>query len=505
MKFNDTTLELLTKQFNKLFITKRSKYLILTKNGEYIQANATVTSKFRKLNDYHIKRHLEGKETIGVFSGDFLTKFICFDVDFHDRDLAKWHTYKVIDTLVDIGIPKQYIHVSTSGNKGYHVEIYFDKLIELEGCKRFFELVIKQGDIVSNDGKVEFRPSQQGVKIPLGRNFKNKDAFTNICWYVDTITLEPITNYNHILTIEQIDTDILTNIFESMKDLTEPVHINKVENGLEIEAEKDNIDLQYKPLEIYNINVDPEQTIEAAIKLEDEGLTHKGSRHNKTFFLCRYYYYLGLAQQEAETRLYEWLLVQDRNTYTTPLEECKRDIERICQYIYDNNIGLVNTDQEIEISYNEMLTILKAKNQNDKLIAYGILMHSKRFANKNGIFYMTYNQMATISGLSERTCMRRIQYLEEIEVIEIIERNISAGKSKSKFKKPNKYRCVVSEVENKKVITINSNFLKTNPTNEFLYTSAVMSLFDLDELKGLLPKRQYYDFKDMHDNAEYYY
>lgn len=500
MKFDDNTLEPLTKQFNKLFITKRSKYLILTKNGEYIQANASVTSKFRKLNDYHIKRHLEGKETIGVFSGDFLTKFICFDVDFHDRDLAKWHTYKVIDTLVEIGIPKQYIHVSTSGNKGYHVEIYFDKLIELEGCKRFFELVIKQGDIVSNDGKVEFRPSQQGVKIPLGRNFKNKDAFTNICWYVDTITLEPITNYNHILTIEQIDTNILTNIFESMKDLTEPVHINKVENGLEIEAEKDNIDLQYKPLEIYNINVDPEQTIEAAIKLEDEGLTHKGSRHNKTFFLCRYYYYLGLTQQEAETRLYEWLLVQDRNTYTTPLEECKKDIERICQYIYDNNIGLVNTDQEIEISYNEMKAILIARNHNDKLIAYSMLMHSKRFSNKNGIFYMTYDQMASSTGFDKSTCFRRVKVLEELGIVEVIERNSNAGTSKSKFKKPNKYKCVILEETIERSTKYSSDYIKSNPNKE-LYTNTLICLFDLKELQNMLPKHQYYEIKNIYNTT----
>jgi hypothetical protein len=97
----------LVSKFNDLYITKRKKYLILKNNGEYIQVNENNSNNFRKLNDNHIKRHLQGKETIGVFAGEYNTQFICFDIDFHDPSLAKWNTYKLIDTLIEIGIPSK--------------------------------------------------------------------------------------------------------------------------------------------------------------------------------------------------------------------------------------------------------------------------------------------------------------------------------------------------------------------------------------------------------------
>src|SRR5205085_11636417 len=185
MTIEKELMEQLVNKFNELFITKRKKYLILKQNGEYIQINENNSTGFKKLNDFHIKRHLQGKETLGVFAGEYNTQFICFDVDFHDPKLAKWYTYRVIDSLVNVGVPEKYIHTSTSGNKGYHVDVYFNKMITIDVCKAFFDLVINQGQLYSEHGKVEFRPSNQGLKLPLGINFKNNNSRTNKCWYVD--------------------------------------------------------------------------------------------------------------------------------------------------------------------------------------------------------------------------------------------------------------------------------------------------------------------------------
>jgi hypothetical protein len=48
-------------------------------------------------------------------------------------------------------------------------------MIEPEKSKVFFDLVINHGQLYSNDGQIEFRPNgTQGLKLPLGINFKNK-------------------------------------------------------------------------------------------------------------------------------------------------------------------------------------------------------------------------------------------------------------------------------------------------------------------------------------------
>lgn len=500
MKIESELMDKLINKFNQLFISKRTKYLILDKNGNYKQINKRNSSKFYMLNDNHIKNHLNRKETLGVYSGDFRTLFICFDVDFHNPNLAKWYTYKVVDSLISLGIPSKYIYISTSGNKGYHVDVYFNKMISLDQCKAFFELVMEHGQLYSNEGKIEFRPSTQGLKLPLGINFKNKDSKTNKCWYVDyDKNLQPIKNYTYILDVEQINADIVYDILTSSKDLT----INDLPaltcEGLEVESNKDYFDINHKPLPIYKY--DPNTTIEAAMKLEEEGLTHKGTRHDSLFLLCRLYNHLGYTQIENEQMLYEWLLKQDRFTYQSPLNECKKDIKQIASYIYEKGIGLTNPEKEIKVTYSEMLNILKAKNINDKLIAYSMLIHSKRYANKKGIFYMSYKQMAEATGLTEKTTYRNINKLEELGILEIVERNVNAGNSKNKFKKPNKYRFIEYNIKSEGYVIYNNDYLEKESDINKLLTVSIISLFDTTSLKELLPKNQYYTYKDIMDNS----
>jgi hypothetical protein len=205
--------------------------------------------------------------------------------------------------------------------------------------------------------------------------------------------------------------------------------------------------------------------------------------------------------------LYNWLLQQDRFTYSTPLDECKKDIKLIATYIYEKDIGFTNPEKEIMVTYSEMLTILKAKNMNDKLLAYSLLIHSKRYANKSGIFYMTYKQMSEVTGLNESTARRNINKLIELEIIEIVERNVNAGKGNRNFKKPNKYRFIGSQNNDDYYITYNNDFINSCNSIDTLFTSGILSLFkeNQNELKLLLPKGQYYTYKNIMDNSTSYY
>ncbi|KIL38495.1 hypothetical protein SD70_26010 [Gordoniibacillus kamchatkensis] len=168
------------KKLGDLYIIQRKKYLVQYPRNYVTLTAGEQTKKGKKvtaLTDRHLQKHLEGEFTIGTFGGKFKTKFITFDVDFgSNAEMAKWITYKISETLREFGINDHYI--SYSGNKGYHIDLFFEDLILIEHAKKFFDHILIQSDILQyfDDGqKVEFRPTDaQGVKIPLGVHQKTK-------------------------------------------------------------------------------------------------------------------------------------------------------------------------------------------------------------------------------------------------------------------------------------------------------------------------------------------
>nr|WP_025912020.1 hypothetical protein [Priestia flexa] len=443
--------------------------------------------------------HLEGKKTIGVMAGDYVSKFICFDVDIHNKQQAKHVTYRIVDTLINIGIPDECIYISTSGNKGYHVDIYFDNVILNDKVKLLYELVINEGVLYDIDsGQVELRPTNQGLKLPLGINFKNKDSGSNRCWYVDYDKgLQPIKDYEYISEIKQIKKELVLDILCRHYDQIDIQDID-TEEAQKIEETKDYINEKYKPLDIYKKSIDKTYTIEYLEKLEREGLQQIGTRHNSLFNLSRYYKYLGLNAQENESQLRLWMHEQDLRTYATPMDDCYKDISRIVEYIYDNDIGLTVNKKEIVITYNEMLQIMSLKNKNQKLVTYAMLIHSKRFSDKKNIFYMSFPQLSTATNLSLRTVKDIVPKLEG-KALEYIERNQIVVKS-NKFitKKPNKYKMLITtDGDEHKQFKVSNSLVNFKDS----YSECVLAFFELKELKELCPERQYYEFKGLYDSV----
>ncbi|WP_425203642.1 TOTE conflict system archaeo-eukaryotic primase domain-containing protein [Priestia megaterium] len=484
-------------RFNELFILKRKKYLILNNKGKYETKDCNKRKQDTPLTDNIVLDHLEGKRTLGVMSGDYVSKFICFDVDIKDKVKAKHITYRIVDTLINIGISSEYIHISTSGNKGYHIDIYFDNVILNEKVRLLYDLIMKEADLYNLDyGQIELRPTNQGLKLPLGVNFKNKNSKTNKCWYVDYDNgLNPIEDYNYILTAKQIKRQSILDILCKYYDWLELEDID-LKEAQEIEETKDYINQKYKPLDIYKKNVDKTFTVEYLERLESEGLQQAGTRHNSLFNLSRYYKYLGLSLDECKDQLKQWMNEQDTRTYTTPLKECYDDINKIVKYIYDNDIGLVVERKDIEITYSEMLQIMNLKSKNEKLVAYSMLIHSKRFSDNKGVFYMSFPQMQKTTNLGIATVKRIVPKLENV-MIEYIERNqIVYDKNKFITKKPNKYKMLIHIEDNKindKVYTLN------NESNDLYnsYNECILELFNLNELKVLCTKNQYYEFVNL--------
>jgi Fic family protein len=91
------------------------------------------------------------------------------------------------------------------------------------------------------------------------------------------------------------------------------------------------------------------------------------------------------------------------------------------EYVFSHDYSLVPPKKDIDISFNEInQIILQCPEKNQKLLVYSMLIHSKRFANKDGIFYMTFNQMEEVSGLTRMTCINQINKLEKLGAIEVV-------------------------------------------------------------------------------------
>ena len=472
------------KKINQLYILKRKKFLLMTKKG-YI----TITYDGQKRNqtlDWRVESHLRGRETLGVFAGSIFTKFICFDVDVKNQEIAKWAVYKLVESLISIGIPQEYIYISYSGSKGYHVEIFFDKPIYNEDIHRFYLMALNKAELLNFEhGQVELRPTEtQGVKIPLGKHQKSG----NICWYCDYgDKLKLIKNYDYVLTIKQLDSKFFYLLFNN-----DNFNISE-EKIIEFEEIKD----QHKPLKQYDENINEEFTLESMSKLYKEGLTIVGSRHNSLLKLAKFFKHHGLNAKETKFKLIEWMKWQNKSLYNSTWEEVLKDIDGICNSKYFDKYTLVIKNTDIQITKEEIEQILKVKGKSEKLLLYAMLIHKKRYATKDGIFFMTYSQMAELTGLTKRTNIRLVKKLESLNIIEVnrSEEMYYNNNLKKPTSKPNKYKLILlGDIMNSSNKS-NNNFNVCDKECKECFYVCLCKIYSNNEVKKILNKNQYNDIR----------
>jgi len=480
---------------SKLYITYRKRFIEQYYNNE----KNIVTYKENKytLKDSIILEHLRQKRIIGVFSGSIITSFICFDVDINDENYCKWAVYKIVDALHNLGILGKYIHISLSGSKGYHVEVFFDQPVYNTDVEKLYNIVLNEFDLINlkKYGDIELRPcitktnSVLGVKLPLGINLKTN----NVCWFCDySKSLKPIKKYDYVLSIEQMPKEILLNILEKENDI--PI-TPKQQYDIEEITEK------HKSLPEYKNNIDEKYTIDKVLDLIHNGLQITGSRHNALFNIIKYYKHVGFSQEVAKEYAIQWMEQQDKTTYTTKWEAIILDINEIAEYVYSNNCSFVIKNIDINITMEEITEIIKIKGKNNRLVLYSLLIHSKRYATKNGIFYMSYNQMVEVTGLTKKTLIKIVRELEDLGLIIVNRSEIT--KFNTKLGKPitetNRYVVnlsgVINEIgEDKKDENLINNDKSFNICDKNCidcFNACLCHMFTNKELKIILSERNY--------------
>ncbi|WP_339101994.1 DNA primase [Candidatus Enterococcus clewellii] len=447
--------KLIIEKINTLFITNRKSYLEQYGKGEAV----TYRTVWYTLSDGVVAKHLKHKKTIGVRLGDGgLTKFLTFDVDILDVHDCRQTTLNLVDCLIDIyGISLGDIHVSISGLKGYHVDLYFDDVIREKELEAFyFEVLEYLGETTK---RIERRPTTSyGVKLPMGFHRKSRV----LCCYVNNQTLEPLP-YNHILSIKQMSLDEFKESI--LNDCNKSVDIKKNISNKNTGFFNEVNFSQKEVAEVFNTghlirsNSRDAFTFRGAIWLKEQGYSETGTR--SVIFEI-----IENTLANNETRCY---------ISSKSLTRLKKETSRVVRLVYDRDYKIIGRKKEISLYKNEIdLLLEKVKRTHHLRLAFSMLVHSKLYADDDGVFYFPYSSMERHGiGKNRTRVLTYIQYLEELGILEIVSRDNSGG---NMCKKPNKYRMLIQAEKGDGVsYTIKSE-------GELSLETVRASLYDKEEL-----------------------
>lgn len=483
-KYNVELEDQIISKVNELYINFRQYFTILSPQGKYLSSQAMKGNP--KLSDNWVRNHIREKQSLVVFSGKEISKFLCFDVDIKDKVKAKWVTYKIIDQLKQLGFSDTDIHVATSGNKGYHVLLFIKDGTSLSNLRLIFDTVLRNEELERFDyGQVEFRPNHtQGVKLELSRNFKNTET-DNQCWFVYNDSLNKITNKEYILGIEPIEKDTFNDILDYIKD--------EHRDTFDVKQEMELIEKLDEP-ESHKLHRDEDTTIDRARELLVNGLFICGSRHNSILLLAKYFRYMGLELNDCVEHLSVWMKGQDKKYYTSTLEFALEEVKRVSNLVYEKEYNLVSASPTIRIYKSEMEQISTIRNKNLRLIMYSMMTHSKRYAMQNGVFYMTYKQIGEMVGMNcEKNILSNVNKLSKECLVEFVERNIKQGKGLKN--KPNKYRLNITEDVNCDFYDLSYEDIINNI--EITHNKLLVDCLPLHTIKNNLPQLQYLELRKL--------
>lgn len=484
----DAILKEVTNKIADLYIVNRNKWLILSGITRSYTTNETDKIKeqnknrskderqIEKLTTSQIKAHLEGRNTLGVFPKWNTSKFLVFDIDSYgglqNAKVVVWY----IKWFLKRYFPKNQIHVNFSGNKGYHVTLYFDSFIDIKVLYRLFNIVLNGIQIENfRDVRVEMRPTIKGpegcgIKLPLGVNFINRDDYNNYAFFADDYFREVECEIEYVLNIEKSSSGIVWEIIDSYKDKDLKEY---GENFLNIDADKENDE------EVIYQNKNTSMGKEGYSKIKyiiENGLEEQGTRHYWSFLIALYYKELGLDKDEAFDHLFEWSKKQiETGMSRSSLVEAVKDINKIIyKSVYGSRRGyyLPNHDtysKDIFLTKEDMNKFVQINDYgkyhgkmmiHHQKVLFALLVHGKQYRDTDGKFYMTYEQILLLSDLVSRDTVNKcITELDQLGFIEVVLRNNEYDKITGK-RNPNVFKINFADDYDNNSIKVSPNELK---------------------------------------------
>lgn len=399
---------------NNYYITYRKKYLIQNKDKEgYTTVNAT-------FNNWNLKQHIKGNKTYGIFVNK-VSKFLTFDIDLKVKgkeweQYHKWILYKVIDVLQEEGLG-QYLNISFSGSKGYHIDIIFDSPVKTTVLKQFGEYIIKtyELDNIMVDNKViaevELRGyNNQGVKLPLGLNQK-----TNKYMYYLNENLEPVTQKKLLeFDLKVLNAEKFYNLYSKTFDSLEEVKTkdiiiyNKAEKETRL-SEKSKIDYDKTELDFV---------------VQNEVLKNKGTRNDIIYLVALWCNTHKLNKDNALKKLYRIIentpeeLYNDKTSITWKYKECDRVIEKV----YVNNLVLFDI-KKVGLNKDILEFIMQScKTLKQMNIFLCHIYHCLKWGNDEGVYFLSESTVNRYTGATHKTVEKLNKELIKLGILQVIEK-----------------------------------------------------------------------------------
>lgn len=376
-------------RFCDLYVSYRKQFVMMINGAIFIPK--TKSNGPIPLDNKKICQHLNKKFAIGIFAGAHSSKFICFDVDDGSRETVR----QIIIQAVRFGIPEDLIYVSSSGGKGYHVEVFFDDLVYTKKLEIFYDWVCINGRL--NTSKVEFRPThKQSIKLPLSKHAKTG----NVCWFVNTKTFEPYEAEDFILTINKMSATRFNELVESC-GISNPV-CGGLDDLLEVTPE--SVIPRVRSRELTD---EEKRSIECLGTYPD--ITAPGQRHKLVFSIAVHNRMQGMTKAENIACLTKWWRQQDKTLTTTSDTEAMSDIEDVADWVYSDKFIPPKREKILAITEDLFRIVLAQKNKTSRKLLFLIGCYCSVYGRMN----MSSDRISAYVECSPASAKRNLSILEQ--------------------------------------------------------------------------------------------
>ncbi|PDZ28256.1 hypothetical protein CON85_12270 [Bacillus toyonensis] len=491
-----------------LYITEQKKRLVQyrDKQGKAQYRTEEAGKGYLKNARYVITtaelvKHVQGKAVYGIFAGTELSKFLCFDIDYGSWKKSEKWARRVINSLLRHEIKREQIHVSFSGKKGFHIEMFFERATNIKIMKVFYEHIVKE--IEGDKHKIEFRPTNmQGVKLPMSIH---KGTYT-ATYFVPNNTFDclggTVDAKSSIAYLQKAKENRINahSFIELCKKLKPVANAIAVEHKHVEQAEKL---MTPGKVNITSVFQSGEDKLEYCKRLLlSRKLVYKGTRHNATLLIGQYLKELGSTQEQTTAGVKAFITeayTNDRSKFgeDTTLEYALGEAERLTGIVYEKDYSLYNEGRkEWELFESELTFILETVNKTDEKrkfpliqLLFAFLMESKKHAKKsNGyVFYTAYSILAKYGCTVERQALKKqIDKLVALGVLEIAKTTEQVGKHKT----PYYFQVNIPKEEGDNNSLV---FTTEGGEEDKKIATVIVALFTEEKARKLVSKKVYYE------------
>lgn len=323
-------------------MTERDRFVVMRGNSIYIPK---AKGRCMLLADSNIVKHVMREYAVSVFASAKGSRFVCFDIDNGGIDAVN----ELRGAIEQTGVDRSNIHISFSGKKGYHVEIFFDDVVEHAYLIRFCNTAMNAMKI--DTSKIECRPTiKSAIKLPLSVHH----ATGRTCWFLDQGSLLEIESYDYIHGIRPMNAECFCNLVDGLEQ--EPIE-NSKPVGLTLQR--------------------GELVEELSVAIDDlPALTVPGSRHNHTLNLAVLLRSRGIPADACIDILLHWISKQDRALYSSSEHEIFSDTQSIVKWAYN---GLPDTytksSDQVSVAKGDMQRVMTHRSKTERKIFFLLLFN----------------------------------------------------------------------------------------------------------------------------------